>query len=79
MAKEIGATISVHQLPTESTFENVRDIIIESNNDREVDAILLQMPLPEHLKPHTRTLLDLIESQKDVDGLTTANLGALIS
>jgi methylenetetrahydrofolate dehydrogenase (NADP+)/methenyltetrahydrofolate cyclohydrolase len=79
IAKEIGATISVHQLPTESTFENVRDIIIESNNDREVDAILLQMPLPDHLKSHTRTLLDLIKSHKDVDGLTTSNLGALIS
>jgi 5,10-methylene-tetrahydrofolate dehydrogenase/methenyl tetrahydrofolate cyclohydrolase len=37
------------------------------------------MPLPDHLKSHTRTLLDLIKSQKDVDGLTTANLGALIS
>lgn len=37
------------------------------------------MPLPDHLKPHTRTLLDLIESRKDVDGLTTSNLGALIS
>ena len=79
IAKEIGATISVHQLPTESTFENVRDIILQSNNDSWVDAILLQMPLPDHLKPHTRTLLDLIESHKDVDGLTTSNLGALIS
>ena len=79
IAKEIGATISVHQLPTESTFESVRDIILQSNDDSEVDAILLQMPLPDHLKSHTRTLLDLIKSHKDVDGLTTANLGALIS
>jgi methylenetetrahydrofolate dehydrogenase (NADP+)/methenyltetrahydrofolate cyclohydrolase len=47
------------------------------NNDINIDGILLQLPLPAHLRPFTQEILDSIIETKDVDGLSSANLGKL--
>ena len=39
----------------------------------------MQLPLPEHLREFTQDIVDSISVDKDVDGLTTANLGRLLS
>lgn len=47
------------------------------NLDSEVDGILVQMPLPEHLDE--TAALELIDPQKDVDGLHPMNAGCLLT
>lgn len=46
------------------------------HQDETVHGILLQLPLPAHLS--SESLLNLIAPEKDVDGLTAANLGLLV-
>ena len=45
------------------------------DGDREIDGILVQLPLPAHLD--AEQVLAAISPGKDVDGLTTANAGLL--
>jgi methylenetetrahydrofolate dehydrogenase (NADP+)/methenyltetrahydrofolate cyclohydrolase len=63
--------------PHESDIEMVQlaELIQELNDDRVVDGILLQLPLPKDL--NAAALLALIDARKDVDGLTHANTGRL--
>lgn len=58
--------------------ELAKEIIIASLSDS-VTGIILQLPLPDHLKPYERELLDLIPWHKDVDGLSSQNIGRLWS
>ena len=55
--------------------EELANKIIELNNDNSVSGILIQLPLPSYLNENR--LLDLISPNKDVDGLTTTNMGNL--
>ena len=45
--------------------------------DDDLDGILIQMPLPEHLSE--RMLCNLVPPSKDVDGLSSTSLGNLYS
>jgi methylenetetrahydrofolate dehydrogenase (NADP+)/methenyltetrahydrofolate cyclohydrolase len=51
--------------------------IDELNSDKEVAGILIQLPLPEHIS--RRTILNAVLPEKDVDGLTSFNLGCTLS
>lgn len=53
------------------------EIIEELNLNKNIDGIIVQMPLPAHL--NTRLVLDAIASTKDVDGLTTLNQGKILT
>lgn len=48
------------------------------SDDSRVDAILLQLPLPKPLRPRTQELIDRIPPEKDIDGLTSTNMGKLL-
>ena len=52
-------------------------IIDELNSRRDVDGILVQLPLPKHL--NETEALERINSEKDPDGLTSGNLGLLFA
>lgn len=47
------------------------------NNDKEVNGIIVQLPLPKHLD--SKKIINHINPIKDVDGLTNVNLGKLVS
>lgn len=55
----------------------VQSIIEKFNADDEIDGIMVQLPLPLHLDE--RAIIDTIDPAKDVDGLTTINIGRLRS
>ncbi len=60
----------------ESTLESeLEDTISEYSESSQ--GMIVQLPLPEHL--NVEKVIDLIPSEKDVDGLTTFNLGRLYS
>ena len=62
-------------LPAQVSQAEVEDVIDELNLDPEVDGILLQLPLPKHLD--APSLIERIDPDKDVDGLTETNAGRL--
>lgn len=65
------------QLDENITREEFADLISTYNKRDDVDGILIQMPLPEHL--NADDLINLIDPKKDVDGLTNVNMGKLMS
>jgi methylenetetrahydrofolate dehydrogenase (NADP+) / methenyltetrahydrofolate cyclohydrolase len=73
--EEVGIK-SIHQQPDAAIRqEDLEALVEELNADEEVDGILVQMPLPDHLD--SDRIVALIDPKKDVDGLTPANAGLL--
>lgn len=66
-------------LAAETSKEELTKEIENLNNDKEIDAILLQLPLPDALRAKTQEIVDTINIDKDVDGLTTLNLGRVFA
>ena len=74
-AQELGIATENHHLPGTSPPGDLALLIRRLNADRAVSGILLQLPIPSHLD--ARKMIELISPDKDVDGLTTVNLGRL--
>ena len=74
-AGEVGIESRVTHFPEGVTLEQLLEKIYELNEDPSVHGILLQLPLPGTLD--RLTLVEAIAPAKDVDGLTSANLGLL--
>ena len=73
---EIGIK-SIHtELPATVTQDELHAVIDRYNQDAEVDAYLLQVPLPRHLDEEAALLA--IDPTKDADGLHPVNLGKLV-
>lgn len=63
-------------LPENSTEQDVEQTILSLANDKSVDGILVQLPLPKHLDENK--ILSLIPAEKDVDGFLAENVGNLM-
>ncbi len=74
---EVGIKSSVFSLDENATQTELETVISKLNKDKNVHGILLQLPLPKHL--NSNSALNLIDPQKDVDGLTNTNLGKLVA
>jgi methylenetetrahydrofolate dehydrogenase (NADP+) / methenyltetrahydrofolate cyclohydrolase len=72
---ELGIRDLHQHLPAETTQEELGALITQLSADPEVTAILLQLPLPEHLD--AMALIELIHPDKDVDGLSILSAGRL--
>lgn len=75
MAGRVGMLSETHVLPVTTTQGELESLILALNDDDEVDGILVQLPLPAGLDP--QAVLDLIDPDKDVDGLHPVNVGRL--
>jgi methylenetetrahydrofolate dehydrogenase (NADP+)/methenyltetrahydrofolate cyclohydrolase len=72
---EVGIEGFAHDLPADSTQEQVVELLAQLNADDRVSGILLQLPTPPHIDgSHLTTLID---PTKDVDGLTPVSAGLL--
>ena len=76
VAEQIGIDILFYQFSPVMTQEALIDFIAGLNKDKAVDAIIVQLPLPEHF--NTNQVIESINPQKDVDGLCALNLGYLM-
>ena len=73
--EKIGIKTKDHKLSSETTQDELNQIIDNLNQDKDVDGILVQLPLPKHLNEFTT--VSRILPLKDVDGLTPQNVGLL--
>ncbi|MBD2345828.1 bifunctional methylenetetrahydrofolate dehydrogenase/methenyltetrahydrofolate cyclohydrolase FolD [Anabaena subtropica] len=73
---KVGIASFGKHFPKETTQTELEDVIAALNQDEQVDGILVQLPLPEHLD--AVKLLHQIEPDKDADGLHPVNLGRLV-
>ncbi|TCL75654.1 bifunctional methylenetetrahydrofolate dehydrogenase/methenyltetrahydrofolate cyclohydrolase FolD [Rhizobium sp. BK251] len=75
MAKESGFKSVQHTLPAETTQEELAALVQSLNADPSIHGILVQLPLPKHLK--SEPIIQSILPEKDVDGLHVVNAGKL--
>ncbi|HME18832.1 MAG TPA: bifunctional methylenetetrahydrofolate dehydrogenase/methenyltetrahydrofolate cyclohydrolase FolD [Nitrososphaerales archaeon] len=75
-AARVGIASKSYTLPEETTEMELLSLISILNADRNVNGILLQLPLPGHLQE--MSMIEAIDPGKDVDGLTTTNAGRLV-
>ena len=73
--EEAGMRSVHHELPAETSQDEVADLIGSLNDDSSVHGILLQLPAPPQIDDDAMTRL--IDPLKDVDGLTPVNAGLL--
>ena len=77
IAQKIGIKSEIINYPTDITEETLLNKIDELNNNPDIDAILVQLPLPEHISKDK--VINSISADKDVDGFTPYNFGKLFS
>src|SRR3989344_5942705 len=76
-AARLGIKFSVERLSAGASAKEIEEKIKEMNERPDIDGYIMQLPLPELLRPETDRLLNLIEPNKDIDGLTQINRQAL--
>lgn len=73
----IGAHSETLRLPAETTTAELVAVVEELNSREEIDGILVQLPLPNHVD--AQRVLGCISPEKDVDGFHPINVGKLAS
>ncbi len=74
--EELGIKSFAYRLPESTTQEELEKLVIELSDNLEIDGILVQLPLPNHIDEEK--VLSLIPTSKDVDGFTENNVGNLL-
>ena len=75
VGEKVGIDVEHLRFYEDNTEEEVLNKIDELNNDPNVHGIMVQLPLPKGFDEDKIT--NRVSSSKDVDGLTTENIGRL--
>ena len=73
---ECGLLSDVIALPEETTEAALLEKIAALNADKTVHGVLVQLPLPGHIRE--KRVIDAISPDKDVDGFTPVNVGRMV-
>lgn len=76
-AEHCGVTVRPVPLPADCAPGTLTDTLRALSADGAVHGVLLLRPLPAALR--AQEILDTLDARKDVDGMTTASLGALMT
>lgn len=71
----VGIESLAYELPEETTEEELLNLVRELNEKKEVNGILVQLPLPKHIDEDK--VIKTISPAKDVDGFHPESVGAL--
>ena len=75
--KEVGFKSFEYKFSEDVGEDKLLKVVNELNTSKEVNGILVQLPLPEHI--NSEKILDSINPEKDVDGFHATNVGRLWS
>lgn len=75
-ATEAGFRVQTIRLAHDTSQGELEAVVARLNADDTVHGILVQLPLPEGLD--SRPIIEMLDPRKDVDGLTPANVAALV-
>ena len=73
--EQVGIRSFGHDLSADTSQDALLALIDSLNADPAVDGILVQLPLPTHIRPEV--VLERIDPAKDVDGFHPYNIGRL--
>ena len=72
---QVGLFSAEHRLPAETRPQQLLELIGQLNQDRRIDGILVQLPLPGHIDENA--IIAAIDPAKDVDGFHPVSVGRL--
>lgn len=75
VCEEVGFLSRSYDLSSSTSEADLLLLIERLNNDAEIDGILVQLPLPQHID--NINILERIHPDKDVDGFHPYNIGRL--
>jgi methylenetetrahydrofolate dehydrogenase (NADP+)/methenyltetrahydrofolate cyclohydrolase len=75
VAEEVGVRARLEQLPTLTSADELRAILLRLNSDDATQGIIVQMPLPAHLSQ--KMVADTVAYSKDIDGISPRSAGNL--
>ena len=75
--KKVGITYKEFLFKKSVTQQEVLDTIEKINTDNSIHGLIVQLPLPKHIK--VPQILKSIDPQKDVDGFTAYNMGKMLA
>lgn len=73
---ELGLYSEVHRLPASTTETELLELVDQLNKDTRIHGILVQLPLPAHIRE--KAVIDAIHPEKDVDGFHPVSAGNLM-
>lgn len=73
---ELGIMSEEYALPAETTEQELIELIETLNSREDIDGILCQLPLPEHIDE--KTVINTISPDKDVDAFHPVNVGKIM-
>ncbi|MDC1312089.1 bifunctional methylenetetrahydrofolate dehydrogenase/methenyltetrahydrofolate cyclohydrolase FolD [Burkholderiales bacterium] len=73
----IGIQSTVIRLSKDCSESAVLDELMRLNSDPNINGILVQLPLPNHIDDNK--VLEIIKPEKDVDGFHKVNVGAMVT
>jgi methylenetetrahydrofolate dehydrogenase (NADP+)/methenyltetrahydrofolate cyclohydrolase len=73
---DVGFFSELHELPVDTVQERLLELIDVLNQREEIDGILVQLPLPDHIDEEA--VIERILPTKDVDGFHPYNVGRLV-
>jgi methylenetetrahydrofolate dehydrogenase (NADP+)/methenyltetrahydrofolate cyclohydrolase len=73
---EVGILSSIYRYPSDITERELLDAIEYINNDDEIDGLIVQLPLPDHISD--KKIIESINPAKDVDGFHPMNVGKMM-
>ena len=73
---EVGIASIREDLPATATQQEIEDAVTRLNNNPECTGFIVQLPLPDGID--TNRVLELVDPDKDADGLHPTNLGRLV-
>lgn len=74
--EEVGFYSEEYALPAETTQEELMSLIHKLNEKCDIDGILVQLPLPDHLDE--KAVIEAISPKKDVDAFHASNVGKIM-
>lgn len=74
---EVGIASETRRIPASIKQKELVEIVRSLNEDKDVDGVLVQMPLPAGL--NEQEVVESVSPRKDVDGLNPFNLGKLLT
>ena len=77
LAEEIGFECNIREHPQSVQEQEILKEIKKDNEDENIDGIMVQLPIPQQL--NVNKILNTIDPEKDVDGLTSQNLGKIFT
>jgi len=72
---EVGINSEQLALPDSTTTENLLTVVRKLNENKDVDGILVQLPLPKHIEE--ASIIEAVDPARDVDGFHPTNVGLL--